>query len=99
MLPNETGTAGLDRPAVLAQNNVMADPTFTPEQFREAQQRLGLSDSAFALVLGLSSADQVRRLKVANVNAASHRPVRPYIARLVQAYLDGYRPADWPGSD
>lgn len=71
------------------------EPTFTAEQLREAQQQLGLSDSELAPLLGCTEV-QLRRMKVENPALPSHRPVRPVTARLLQAYLDGYRPRDWP---
>lgn len=70
-------------------------PTFTPREFRQAQDTLGLSDAELAQVLGCQPV-QIRRMKVADVTLPSHRPVSPATARLLKAYLDGYRPADWP---
>ena len=70
-------------------------PTMTPAEFRKAQLELGLSDAQLALVLGLENAQHVRRLK-ADPEKEHHRPVKGTHARLIRAYLDGYRPADWP---
>lgn len=70
-------------------------PTLTPDEFREAQQTLGLSDLQFAQVLGLENAQHIRRLK-ADPDKEHHRPVKGTHARLIRAYLDGYRPKDWP---
>lgn len=72
-------------------------PTFTPDEFRQAQHALGLSDAQMAAMLGMENADNVRRFKVTKHGAPSHRAVKPWTARLLQAYLDGYRPPDWPG--
>jgi hypothetical protein len=74
----------------------MSQPSFTAKQFRQAQDRLRLSDSKLALMLGCTDV-QVRRMKVEDESLGSHRPVSPVTARLLQAYLDGYRPKDWPG--
>lgn len=71
-------------------------PTMTADEFREAQHKLGLSDKQLAAVLGFANAVQVRRLKVRQADLASARPVSATVARLMRAYLDGYRPADWP---
>lgn len=72
-------------------------PKFSPQQFKEAQQALGLSDPQMAQMLGVSNAENVRRFKVMKLDASSAREVKPWHARLLQAYLDGYRPSDWPG--
>ncbi len=74
---------------------LMSAPSFTPDEFRQAQHQLGLSDKQLAAMLGIAYADHVRRMKVAE-GKSSHRNVTPTVARLLQAYLDGYRPADWP---
>ncbi|MEX6506814.1 helix-turn-helix domain-containing protein [Jiella sp. M17.18] len=74
----------------------MIQPTYSPEEFKEAQRRLGLSDAEFAFVLGIENPQHVRRLKI-GADKPSHRPVQPATARLLRAYLeDGYRPTDWP---
>lgn len=70
----------------------------SPEDFRSAQRALDLSDADLARVLGFDHAQHIRRLK-APADAAHHRPVKDYTARLLRAYLDGYRPPDWPVSD
>ena len=71
-------------------------PTFTPDEIKQAQRKLGLSDIVFAPMLGCSVV-QLRRLKVKKPGAASARTITPATARLLRAYLDGYRPDDWPG--
>ena len=75
----------------------MTHPSYSPDEFKEAQRRLGLSDSEFAVMLGIENPQHVRRLKVA-ADKSSHRDVQPATARLLKAYLDGYRPKDWPKS-
>lgn len=69
-------------------------PTFSPEQFRQAQHTLGLSDAQLAPMLGISE-QHVRRLKT-RPDANQHRTVNDTLARLLDAYLAGYRPDDWP---
>ena len=66
----------------------------TPKQFKEARHKLGLSVSEMAKALGVGEV-QVRRMQVA-VGMESHRAVMPTTEKLIRAYLDGYRPADWP---
>lgn len=72
-------------------------PTMTNEEFRDAQKRLGLTDSELALVLGISNDQHIRRLKSAP-DKGHHKPVQPWHVRLIRAYLDGYRPKDWPAT-
>lgn len=73
----------------------MTQPTMTPDQFRGAQRTLGLSDAAMALVLGITNPQHIRRLK-APKDAGHFREMQPWHVRLLSAYLDGYRPSDWP---
>jgi DNA-binding transcriptional regulator YiaG len=62
--------------------------------FKEVQRKLGLSVSQMALMLGVTDI-QVRRMGTAP-ELGSHRPVNGATQRLLQAYLEGYRPKDWP---
>jgi DNA-binding transcriptional regulator YiaG len=66
----------------------------TPAQFKQARRKLGLSVSQMATMLGVRH-EQVRRLEMPT-DRTSARPIGPATRRLMQAYLDGYRPADWP---
>lgn len=70
-------------------------PTMTPDEFREAQHQLGLSDADLAHMLGIKDEQHIRRLK-APAGTGHHRTVQGHHARLLRAYLDGYRPTDWP---
>lgn len=70
-------------------------PAMTARQLREAQQALGLPDRHLAAMLGVT-AQALRRLKVEDSAKPSARSVSPTLARLLAAYLAGYRPADWP---
>ena len=63
----------------------------TADEFREARQTLGISQSAMAAALGYGAAIRVSEIE-RGVRAPSES-----VARLLRAYLDGYRPADWPG--
>jgi DNA-binding transcriptional regulator YiaG len=62
----------------------------TPEEIRKARRELGLSQSEMAAVMGLRGAPSVseweRGIRIPSGHAV----------RLIRAYLDGYRPADWP---
>ena len=65
----------------------------TPEQITKARQKLGLTLEQFATLLGYEG--EARRQMVYDLETGRRR-VRPPQARLVRAYLDGYRPRDWP---
>jgi DNA-binding transcriptional regulator YiaG len=62
----------------------------TADQFREARQSLGLSASDMAAALGFSRTATVYEIE------SGRRKIGAPAARLVCAYLDGYRPPDWP---
>jgi hypothetical protein len=66
----------------------------TPEQLKEARLKLGLSVTQLADMLGVT--DQHARRLTITPGKGSHRPINRTVERLLQAYLDGYRPADWP---
>ena len=59
-----------------------------------ARQALGLSLSEVAEMLD-TDPTTTRRLEMAPHNSTARQPA-PRMVRLIQAYLDGYRPTDWP---
>jgi len=63
-------------------------------EIKAARQALGLSLSQFAEMLD-TDPTTTRRLEMAPHNSTARQPA-PRMVRLVTAYLDGYRPADWP---
>jgi len=63
-------------------------------EIKLARQALGLSLSEFAEMLD-TDPTTTRRLEMAPHNSTARQPA-PRMVRLVTAYLDGYRPADWP---
>ena len=65
----------------------------TPEQLEQARHKLGLSGPKMAAMLGTDGREW-RRL--VNPSDARHREPTNAQVRLIRAYLDGYRPADWP---
>lgn len=71
-----------------------SEPYMTAEQFRAARRRLGLSFRELARMLGVT-VNQAKRL-AADESYSSHRPVMETTGRLIEAYLAGYRPPDWP---
>lgn len=60
---------------------------------REARLRLGLTLEQMGQMLGYDgphTRSQMHRIE------SGERPLMPCQARLLKAYLDGYRPDDWP---
>lgn len=66
-----------------------------PDAFKAARHALGLSVADMARMLGVTDI-QVRRMETRE-GLGSHRPVNGTTQRLVEAWLAGYRPPDWPG--
>lgn len=62
----------------------------TPAEIKQARQTLGLTAKQLAPLLGYS-----RPASVYDIEAGRER-ASGAVVRLLRAYLDGYRPADWP---
>lgn len=65
----------------------------TPKQFSEARRKLGLTLEQMAAMLGYEGAhvrSQVHRMET------GERAIREPQRRLIEAYMSGYRPDDWP---
>jgi len=62
----------------------------TPADFRAARLKLCLTQAQLARVLGYSA-----KPRVSEIERGATQP-GPAVLRLLQAYLDGYRPQDWP---
>ena len=62
----------------------------TPAEFRQARQTLGLDQTQAAALLGYSS-----QARISEVERGIRNPGES-VTRLLRAYLDGYRPNDWP---
>lgn len=66
----------------------------TYTQFKRAKKRLGLSTAQLAKMLGVTGTQVIR------MEAPPHKPwarkIQKPIVRLINIYLDGYRPKDWP---
>lgn len=60
---------------------------------KEARQTLGLTQAQMGQMLGYQG-ERVRQM-VYEIEAGT-KPLMPCQTRLLQAYLDGYRPEDWP---
>jgi DNA-binding transcriptional regulator YiaG len=65
----------------------------TSAEFAQARQTLGLRNADLARVLDLSPA---RASQTFSDWLRGVQAIDPARARLIRAYLDGYRPADWP---
>jgi transcriptional regulator with XRE-family HTH domain len=70
-------------------------PALTPVEMKAARIRLGLSQAELGSMLGVGK-KHVSRMENRSIGHAEWRPVREQTARLLQAYLGGYRPIDWP---
>lgn len=62
----------------------------TAEEFRTHRAALGLDQTQMAQVMGYGAKTRISEIE----NGAT---VPAQAARLMQAYVDGYRPRDWPG--
>jgi len=65
----------------------------TPSELKQARLKLGLSLSKMAAMLGYEgqhAAQQMRKMET------GERSIREPQRRLMEAYLKGYRPPDWP---
>jgi transcriptional regulator with XRE-family HTH domain len=62
----------------------------SPEEIRVARLRLGLTQAQLAPLLGYSDVARVSELE------RGVRQPGDAVLRLLRAYLDGYRPPDWP---
>jgi hypothetical protein len=62
----------------------------TPTHIRDALQSLGLDQAAAVKMLGYS-----RQASISDITTGKRNPNGAAV-RLLQAYLDGYRPKDWP---
>ena len=65
----------------------------TPEQMARARDRLGLTLEQMATMLGYQGA---QRRQMQYDLETGRRIIRDPQRRLVEAYLSGYRPDDWP---
>lgn len=66
----------------------------TPTELKEARQQLGLTQAQLGKMLD-TDGQSVRRMEMPE-DASTHRKAAPRVVRLINAYLDGHRPADWP---
>lgn len=67
----------------------------TPDQIHEARHKLGLSLTELGLLLGYQGLHV--RVQMDDLETG-RRPLRECQRRLLVAYLEGYRPRDWPNT-
>ncbi len=67
----------------------------SPEEIAVARRKLGLTALELANMLGYEGEWGLRRNLIYDLEKGRRR-VREPQRRLVEAYLDGYRPKDWP---
>lgn len=65
----------------------------TPSDLSKARRKLGLTLEAMATMLGYQG---VQRRQMQYDLETGRKAIREPQRRLVEAYLDGYRPDDWP---
>jgi DNA-binding transcriptional regulator YiaG len=65
----------------------------TPAEIRAARKQLGLTQAELSAVMGYS-----RGAKTVSDWEVGVSEMPPPTARLLRAYLDGYRPQDWPST-
>lgn len=65
-----------------------------PDEIKAARHALGLTVADMARMLETDT--KTMRCLEAHTGANMYRPPAPRMVRLLEAYLAGYRPADWP---
>jgi DNA-binding transcriptional regulator YiaG len=70
-----------------------AQDLYPTRTIREARRQLGLTQFQLAAVMGLRGPQTVSEWE------RGARTPSETAVRLLRAYLDGYRPADWPSRD
>jgi len=66
----------------------------TPDQIRAARVSLNLTQAQLGALLE-TDGQTVRRMEGDPSHSTFRKPAVRMV-RLIRAYLDGYRPADWP---
>ena len=82
-------------PALPRIRTLMATRKIDERDIAAARAALGLTKAQLGALLD-TDAQNIGRMEL-DRDAKSYRPPAPRMLRLVRAYLDGYRPRDWPG--
>ena len=72
----------------------MGRQDMNPQQIKEARQSLRLTQSQLAAMLDTDP--RAVRAMESDPSTSKHRTPAPRMVRLLRAYLEGYRPDDWP---
>ena len=67
----------------------------TSEEFKEARQKLGLTQSQLGQIL--DTAPQTIRKWEMGADRSTSRPPNPVASRAMRWFLAGFRPPEWPG--
>jgi len=78
--------------ALAPQGGFLFASSMTPAQFRRIRENLGFTQQELADFLGYGRALRISEME----RETNPRPVPEFLARLMVAYRDGYRPKDWP---
>ena len=62
----------------------------TTAEFKQARRNLGLNQSQLAALLGYGTYSRISELE------GGRTKITDQCDRLMQAYIEGYRPRDWP---
>jgi DNA-binding transcriptional regulator YiaG len=65
-----------------------------PSEVRDARKALGLTLHEFSIVLD-TDVTTTRKMEL-SYECSQYRKPAPRMVRLIEAYLSGYRPKDWP---
>jgi hypothetical protein len=68
----------------------------TPDEIKQARHQLGLTLTQLGAMLGYQGHHV--RVQMDDLETG-RRPLRQCQQRLLVAYLEGYRPSDWPGDE
>jgi len=66
----------------------------TPSQIKEARLSLGLTQAKLSRLLD-TDPTTIRKMEMSDDKSSFRKPA-PRMVRLIEAYLNGYRPDDWP---
>lgn len=76
----------------------MRKKIFTPEQFKKSREKLGLTQKSMARMLGFEGQDNNLAQSQNHLESGTRR-IREVHRRLMESYVNGYRPPDWPHED
>jgi len=63
-----------------------------PQAVRDCRKKLGLTQREFSRLLGYSHYNRISAIE------NGKEPISKAAVRLIEAYMAGYRPKDWPAA-